>query len=392
MSLVLQRDPGELRVRVRVLDGQPAAGQHADAVPAVPGRAQPLGGDASAPRARTPRAAHRSRSSRTSGVVSRSVAVAYWKPQRPLSQFHSSLTAGSSPASRRSTLPRRWSVRWAQPAEQCSQTLGRGDQVERAGPEPVLGAGQRADRADLHGVAGEVGVERDVARVALLAVRVVPVDVDLLGGRPVHQVDELVAGDLLGEPGAALAEHAPLAVQQHLAGDRRSASGTRACARGSGESVRPVDIAWFCSGHSPPLSHIGQSSGWLISSSSMIPSCAFLATGEVSWVRTTMPSATVWVQEATGLRWPSTSTRHCRQAPAGASSGWSQNRGISMPICSATRISSVALGRGHLDAVDGERDRVGLLGYVASSVRSYQLLRPTASARCGPRCSPGSPA
>ena len=47
---------------------------------------------------------------------------------------------------------------------------------------------------------------------------------------------------------------------------------------------RPVDIAWFCSGHSPPLSHIGQSSGWLISSSSMIPSCAFAATGEVSWV------------------------------------------------------------------------------------------------------------
>ena len=30
------------------------------------------------------------------------------------------------------------------------------------------------------------------------------------------------------------------------------------------ESVRPVDIAWFCSGHSPPLSHIGQSSGWLM--------------------------------------------------------------------------------------------------------------------------------
>ena len=76
----------------------------------------------------------------------------------------------------------------------------------------------------------------------------------------------------------------------------------------------------------------------------MIPSCAFLATGEVSWVLTTMPSATVWVQEATGLRWPSTSTRHCRQAPAGASSGWSQNRGISMPICSATRMSSAPLG------------------------------------------------
>ena len=36
-------------------------------------------------------------------------------------------------------------------------------------------------------------------------------------------------------------------------------------------SPRPLDIAWFCSGHSPPLSHIGQSSGWLMSSSSITP-------------------------------------------------------------------------------------------------------------------------
>ena len=49
-------------------------------------------------------------------------------------------------------------------------------------------------------------------------------------------------------------------------------------------SARPVDIAWFCSGHSPPLSQTGQSSGWLISSSSITPRCAFSATGEVSWV------------------------------------------------------------------------------------------------------------
>ena len=64
-----QRDPGELGVRVRVLDGQPAAGQHADAVRAVAGVAQPLGGDARAPRSRTPRAARRCAASRTSGVV-----------------------------------------------------------------------------------------------------------------------------------------------------------------------------------------------------------------------------------------------------------------------------------------------------------------------------------
>ena len=57
-------------------------------------------------------------------------------------------------------------------------------------------------------------------------------------------------------------------------------------------SPRPLLIAWFCSGHSPPLSQTGQSSGWLMSSSSITPCCALSATGEVSWVLTTMPSAT----------------------------------------------------------------------------------------------------
>ena len=45
------------------------------------------------------------------------------------------------------------------------------------------------------------------------------------------------------------------------------------------DSARPLLIAWFCSGHSPPLSQIGQSSGWLISSSSITPCCALSATG-----------------------------------------------------------------------------------------------------------------
>ena len=35
-------------------------------------------------------------------------------------------------------------------------------------------------------------------------------------------------------------------------------------------SPRPLLIAWFCRGHSPPLSQTGQSSGWLISRNSMI--------------------------------------------------------------------------------------------------------------------------
>ena len=111
----------------------------------------------------------------------------------------------------------------------------------------------------------------------------------------------------------------------------------------------PLDIAWFCSGHSPPLSQTGQSSGWLISSNSITPRCAFSATGEVSWVCTTMPSATSIVHEACGfgtrpLPASGMSTRHWRQAPTGSSSGWSQKRGIWMPSSSAARITRVPLG------------------------------------------------
>ncbi|MCO4698699.1 hypothetical protein LRR80_04787 [Streptomyces sp. RO-S4] len=81
-----------------------------------------------------------------------------------------------------------------------------------------------------------------------------------------------------------------------------------------------------------------------MSSSSITPFWAFSATGEESCVFTTIPSVQVMVQDAIGLRWPSTSTMHWRQAPAGASSGWSQNRGISMPSCSAARMTRVPLG------------------------------------------------
>ena len=57
-------------------------------------------------------------------------------------------------------------------------------------------------------------------------------------------------------------------------------------------SARPFDIAWFCSGHSPPLSQTGQSSGWLISSSSITPCWALSAASEVNCVRTTMSGVT----------------------------------------------------------------------------------------------------
>ena len=110
------------------------------------------------------------------------------------------------------------------------------------------------------------------------------------------------------------------------------------------DSGRPMLIAWFCSGHSPPLSHTGQSRGWLSSRNSMTPSCASRATSELSCVRTCMPSETTWAQAGCGLGTPSISIRHARQAATGSSSGWSQKRGISIPSISAARITRVPAG------------------------------------------------
>ena len=116
---------------------------------------------------------------------------------------------------------------------------------------------------------------------------------------------------------------------------------------------RPLLIAWFCSGHSPPLSHVGQSSGWLMSRSSITPCCALSATGDECCVPTTMPGATSIAHDGCGFgigrTLPSrsgiaTSTRHWRHAPTGLSSGWSQKRGIAIPISSAARMMSVPFG------------------------------------------------
>ena len=82
-------------------------------------------------------------------------------------------------------------------------------EVPRSGLEPVRLGGERADRADLHGVAGEVRRERLVGERDDLGV-VAAAD----------EVDELVAGHLVGEAGAAVAEDAALAVEEHEIADR----------------------------------------------------------------------------------------------------------------------------------------------------------------------------
>ena len=75
-----------------------------------------------------------------------------------------------------------------------------------------------------------------------------------------------------------------------------------------------------CSGHSPPLSQIGQSSGWFASSSSRIDRWPARAFSDVVW--TTMPSAASKLHDAASFGAFSISTRHTRHAPSGAIRSW----------------------------------------------------------------------
>ena len=70
-------------------------------------------------------------------------------------------------------------------------------------------------------------------------------------------------------------------------------------------SPGPNASAWSCSGHSPPRSHTGQSSGWFSNRNSRFATCAWRTGSLVFWVVTTMPGATVTVQEVASLGWPS---------------------------------------------------------------------------------------
>ena len=74
------------------------------------------------------------------------------------------------------------------------------------------------------------------------------------------------------------------------------------------------------SGHSPPLSQTGQSSGWFTRMNSSVASCPSAAFSDVAAVRTTIPSLAVSVQPAWIFGMPSISTRHMRHAPMGGPS------------------------------------------------------------------------
>ena len=154
-------------------------------------------------------------------------------------------------------------------------------------------------------------------------------------------------------------------------------------------SGRPLDMAWFCSGHSPPLSQTGQSSGWLMRRYSITPVCALSAPSEVTWVRTSIPSEAtrvhdawgfirpggpcIWVAgpgEPSGLGRPGshTSTRHWRQAPTGVEQRVvAEPRDLDADLLGGPDHQR-ALGHAHAHAVDREGDEIG--GRLASAVET----------------------
>src|SRR6266849_1627701 len=118
-----------------------------------------------------------------------------------------------------------------------------------------------------------------------------------------------------------------------------------------GPSMRLVGYPWrnvkSCSGHSPPLSQTGQSSGWLTSSNSRMSARA--CTAMAVCVRTTMPSITGVVHAVCGRGGPGeNSTRQSRHAPTGSSSWWQQKTAISTPPSLAASTTSVPAGTARL--------------------------------------------
>ena len=172
----------------------------------------------------------------------------------------------------------------------------------------------------------------------------------------------LVAGDLGAEAHAAVAHDAALAVEQR---SRRRAERASPCAasprRSAASPARSLKVL-SCSGHSPPLSQTGQSSGWLASRNSSTRVLRRDARS-VARVRPSCPRPRASCRPACSFGILSISTRHIRQAPtAGLSRGGSRRPGSRRRPWSAARTSSVPLRHDDLASVDLEADGVVLGG------------------------------
>jgi hypothetical protein len=183
-------------------------------------------------------------------------------------------------------------------------------EVPRPGLEPVGLGGEGAHRADLHGVAGEVRRERVIGE-----------GVDLGAVAAVLEVDQRVAGHVLGEPGAAVAEDAPLPVEVDVVGD-----GDRllvvpllldepALARAEGHGVVLEGALAALVAHRAVERVVDEQE-------LEDPVLGLLHPGDS--VSTTMSGVTVSMQLgwSAGPRPVSTSTRHIRHMPTGSMRWW----------------------------------------------------------------------
>ena len=200
----VQHHPGELRIRVRVLDGAPAPDQYACSTSCgrEPDRRYPEG---FRPRRGAQLAVLFTDLRRGDAIADACIGegppaliavpllVDLWIVAGQPAQHLSAPMVGALGAARRAVLAR----------------AGAGHQIERPRAEAICRAGECAHRTDLHGVAREIRRER-LARC----------NADLLQRTALQQFDERVTRDLLGEPGAPCAQHTPFPVQQHLRGDR----------------------------------------------------------------------------------------------------------------------------------------------------------------------------
>ena len=154
-----------------------------------------------------------------------------------------------------------------QPTGQRPQTVGTFCDLPRPRLEAVLRRGQRADRAELDHVAGErrrVGLDPRRSRSPNAEPRLTRDR----AGRPRRRLGRSACSGSRG-----------CSARGRARSSARSGSASRTCASGSASACCRArsGTSRSCSGHSPPLSQTGQSSGWLTRMNSSVASCASAA-------------------------------------------------------------------------------------------------------------------
>ena len=310
----------------------------------------------------------------------RSGADCHVNAKRSLSVIHSSLTAGSSPASRRSTTPRRWSMRIARAAGVVLGDAGRRDQVERAatGTGTPRWSARRPGRSarccrrssDANGAPGRVLGRRRPAGGARRRSRARPSsNVPICWFAP-RFCRSMNASPAISSENRVQRWHrtqrsrsSRICVEIAIGlGNVRLTSTNRVLGAAVAHRLvlqralaalvahravqRVVDEQQL---HDAVLRLVGHRRGVLRLDHHARASASSVQRGLRLRHRRSV---------AVAVRVPRPRRGTGGRRRPGASSGWSQNRGIWMPSCSAARMTRVPLGTRDLDAVDGEGDQL----------------------------------